>query len=138
MPARDFHHDAVRNALIKDGWTITDDPLRLEYEGRRLFVDLGAERLIGAEKQNRKIAVEVKSFVGPSEMADLHIAVGQFITYHDILERVDPARELFLADPIEVVICLFDEPFGRVLVENRRVALVGFDLGSEEVVRWIS
>ena len=29
MPAKDIHHDTVKNALIKDGWTITHDPLRL-------------------------------------------------------------------------------------------------------------
>ncbi|MFN9868505.1 MAG: element excision factor XisH family protein, partial [Pseudanabaena sp.] len=29
MPAKDIYHDNVCNALIKDGWTITDDPLVL-------------------------------------------------------------------------------------------------------------
>ncbi len=27
MPARDIYHDTVRNALEKDGWTITHDPV---------------------------------------------------------------------------------------------------------------
>ncbi len=26
MPAKDIYHNEVKNALIKDGWTITDDP----------------------------------------------------------------------------------------------------------------
>ena len=26
MPARDYYHDVVRNAIKKDGWTITHDP----------------------------------------------------------------------------------------------------------------
>ena len=26
MPAKDIYHDAVKNALIKDGWTILADP----------------------------------------------------------------------------------------------------------------
>jgi hypothetical protein len=29
MPAKDIYHETVKNALIKDGWTITDDPLKL-------------------------------------------------------------------------------------------------------------
>ena len=66
MPARDIYHEAVKNALVKDGWTITDDPLTLELDGERLFVDLGAERVIGAEKGLRKIAVEIITFGGPS------------------------------------------------------------------------
>ena len=64
MPQRDIYHDVVKNALIKDGWTITHDPLILPYGGRNLYVDLGAEVPIGAEKDDRRIAVEVKSFSG--------------------------------------------------------------------------
>ncbi len=65
MPARDLYHDTVKNALVKDGWTITHDPLTLEVASTRLFVDLGAEQVIGAEKGLRKIAVEIKTFRGP-------------------------------------------------------------------------
>lgn len=50
MPAQDIFHDSVKNALIKDGWTITDDPLYLDYGGIDMYVDLGAEKLIAAEK----------------------------------------------------------------------------------------
>ena len=57
MPARDIYHEAVKNALVKDGWTITHDPLRLRLRrGRNLFVDLGAERLLAAERGTEKIA----------------------------------------------------------------------------------
>ena len=31
MPAKDIFHDTVKNALIKEGWIITDDPLYLDY-----------------------------------------------------------------------------------------------------------
>ncbi len=56
MPAKDLHHDAVKVALTKDGWTITDDPLTLRWGRKDLFVDLGAEKLLTAEKAGRKIA----------------------------------------------------------------------------------
>ena len=46
-----------------------------------LQIDLGAERLIAAEKGIEKIAVEVKSFVGSSKIEDLRDAVGQFVIY---------------------------------------------------------
>jgi Holliday junction resolvase-like predicted endonuclease len=75
--ARDIFHSAVRIALEKDGWTITDDPLTLAFGERKLYVDLAAEKLITAEKQNHRIAVEVKSFTGRSAMADLERAVGR-------------------------------------------------------------
>ncbi len=87
MPARDFYHDVVKAALIADGWTITHDPLKLKVGKKNLFVDLGAEQLLAADKEGRKIAVEVKSFLGDSEVEDLEKALGQFILYHDILGR---------------------------------------------------
>ncbi len=66
MPVRDIYHDAVRRALIKDGWTITHDPLRLDWGGTDMYVDLGAERLLAAEKGEQRIAIEIKSFIGAS------------------------------------------------------------------------
>ena len=99
MPARDKYHDCVRNALIKDGWTITKDPYTLKWGTKDLFVDLGAERILAAEKGAEKIAVEIKSFTGPSEMADLEQALGQFTLYGAILDEQEPDRKLFLAVP---------------------------------------
>jgi hypothetical protein len=62
VPARNIYHDTVVQALRSDGWTVTDDPLRLSYGGRDLFVDLGAERLtLAAERAGHKIAVEFQS-----------------------------------------------------------------------------
>lgn len=64
MPAKDVYHDNVRNALLKDHWIITDDPLRLTWGKREFFADLGAKKLIAAEKDERKIAIKVKFFFG--------------------------------------------------------------------------
>ena len=63
MPARDIYHETVKNALIKDGWTITHDPLVLRWGTTDVYVGLGAEQLLAAEKRGQKIAVEIKSFV---------------------------------------------------------------------------
>ena len=68
MPAKDIYHDTVKNALIKDGWTITDDPLSLKVGKKDIFIDLAANKLLVAEKKDKKIAVEVKSFIGTSEI----------------------------------------------------------------------
>jgi len=138
MPAKDIYHDAVRNALIKDGWTITHDPLVLKWGPKDLYVDFGAERLVAAEKAGRKIAVEIKSFVSPSEVEDLENAVGQFILYHDVLNRTEPNRELYLAIREAIFVDVFAEPLGQVLLENRRVRLVVFDPQAEVILKWVS
>lgn len=77
MPARDIYHNSVKRALQKDGWTITHDPFPLKIGKKHLSADLGAERLISAEKDIKKIVVEVKSFVGRSDVKDLEQALGQ-------------------------------------------------------------
>ena len=74
MAAKDKIHDAVKNALINDGWTVTDDPYTLAYaEDVTVFVDLGAERVIAAQREQEKIAVEVKTFGGPSAIHDMEV-----------------------------------------------------------------
>jgi hypothetical protein len=82
MSAKDFFHNAVRLALEKDGWLITDDPLYFRLTALvKIRIDLGAEKLIGAEKDHQKIAVEVKSFIGLSAISEFHTAIGQFLNY---------------------------------------------------------
>ncbi|CCQ60996.1 fdxN element excision controlling factor protein [Crocosphaera watsonii WH 0401] len=97
MPAKDIYHDAVKNALIKDGWKITDDPLILSIGKKDLFIDLGAEKLIAAEKDQQKIAVEIKSFLGNSQVNDLENALGQYILYYEVLLAKQDERVLYLA-----------------------------------------
>jgi hypothetical protein len=136
MPAKDTYHDAVRNALVKDGWTITDDPLRLVWGKKDYYVDLGAERMLAAEKEGRQIAVEVKSFVGASQVDDMEKALGQFLVYHSILRRKQPDRTLFLAVP-KTAAKVFDEPLGQLLLEDYEIQVIVFDPNQQEILRWL-
>jgi hypothetical protein len=70
--AKDLFHNAVRVALQKENWVITDDPLKIETGGAKFEIDLGAERLLAAERGNEKIAVEIKTFLGDSPITDYH------------------------------------------------------------------
>ncbi len=137
MPARDIYHNTVKNALTRDGWTITHDPLILKWGKKDMYADLGTEKIVAAEKEGRKIAVEVKSFLGASEIKDLRDALGQYILYHDILKYTEPDRTLYLAVRRAVSEGIFDEPVGRLLIENGRVRIIVFDPRREEIVRWI-
>ncbi len=137
MPAKDLYHETVKTALVKDGWKVTHDPLSLRWGKKDLFVDLGAEKLLAAEKGEEKIAVEVKSFLGKSEIADLEQALGQFTLYRRILEIKDPDRQLYLAIRELVFTELFEEPIGQLLLDSRMVRIVVFSEDTEEVLRWI-
>lgn len=136
MPARDIYHDCVKSALVKDSWTITHDPLSLKWGRKDMYVDLGAEQLLAAEKAKSKIAVEIKSFTSLSEMNDLEKAIGQYIVYHDVLAKIEPDRKLYLAVSQEVNSGLFEEPLGQLLLTNNRVRLVVFEPEEEVIVKW--
>ncbi|WP_392534241.1 element excision factor XisH family protein [Nostoc sp. C117] len=97
MPKLDIIHNAVKNALIKDGWAITDDPYIIQYRRTTLYADLDAERPIAAERDGQKLVVEVKSFVGASKIQDLKEALGQYDIYRYLLEETAPDRKLYLA-----------------------------------------
>ena len=137
MPRHDVYHDCVRHALVKEGWTITHDPLTLPFGGDDIFIDLGAQAPLGAEKEGRKIAVEIKSFRGASGMHDLQQALGQYRIYRFALSRLEPDRLCYLA--------LSDEAFGNVfksadvldLIPHEDLRLMVFDVIEEEIKRWI-
>jgi hypothetical protein len=105
--------------------------------GRNLFVDLGAERLLAAERGTEKIAVEVKSFTRPSNMKDLEEAVGQFVLYAHLLVRYYPEYKLFLAVTENVCKTVFEEEAGQTLIEDSIIRLFSFDPTEEVIVRWI-
>lgn len=136
MPGKDIYHDCVKNALIKDGWTITQDPLSLKWGKKDMYVDLGAEQLVAAARAEQKIAVEIKSFTGLSEMIELEKAIGQYIIYRDVLAQVEPDRELYLAVSQEVASGLFAEPIGELVLNNNRVRLLVFESETEAIVKW--
>jgi XisH protein len=69
MPARNIHHAVVVTALTADGWTITPDPCPVSFGGKDLFVELGAEEAaLAAEKEGRRIAVEIQCFLSRSHL----------------------------------------------------------------------
>ena len=134
--ARDLFHNVVINALIKDGWQITNDPLFLKVGGVDFFIDLGAGKLIGAERDGQKIAVEIKSFINPSSTADFHLAIGQFINYRLALKVAEPDRRLILAIPDTAYNTFFQKNFPQMVIEEYQLCLIVYDLEKEVIVLW--
>lgn len=137
MPAKDIYHDTVKAALIKDGWTITHDPLTIRLARKKLYVDLGAERLIAAQRDTERIAVEVKSFTRASDMKDLEDALGQFVLYTHLLARYDPERRLYLAVTDSVYESVFEEEAGEILLQDGVIRLITFNPEQEAIIQWI-
>ncbi|MBJ7296288.1 MAG: XisH family protein [Nostocales cyanobacterium LE14-WE4] len=136
MSARDLFHQAVRTALEKQQWLITHDPLELQFEGSKVKIDLGAERLIAAEKGEERIAVEIKSFASNSAVSEFHTALGQFLNYQIMLEETESQRVLYLAVPEETYISFFQTRLARIAVERHKVKMIVYNPVKEVIVKW--
>lgn len=134
--ARDVFHYAVRRGLEKEGWVITGDPFKIKAGGVEMQIDLGAERVIAAEKEGEKIAVEIKSFISPSNISEFHTAVGQFYNYRVALEEQQPDRILYLAVPITTYQTFFQLQFVQTVIQRLQIQLIIYDPKKEEILEW--
>lgn len=136
MPAKDIYHQAVKNALIKDGWTITADPYRIQYEDAELYADLAAEKPIAAERNGRKIIVEIKSFISPSPMRDFENALGQYILYRNLLKLNNQDYNIYLAVRDNIFETFFQRKSIQAVVKLNEIALLIFNNEREEIIQW--
>ena len=137
MPAKDKFHELVKTALQNQDWTITHDPYHIDLGFVDFYIDLGAEQLLAATKDNEKIAVEIKTFLAPSTISEFHTAVGQFINYRIALEYDDPERTLYLAVPLDVYTRFFNYSFIQRVIERNQIPLLVYDTEKEEISQWI-
>lgn len=138
MPAKDTFHEIVINALQQEGWTITHDPYHIDLGFVDFYIDLGAERLIGATRDGEKIAVEIKTFLGASTISEFHTAIGQFINYRIALEEEDAERLLYLAVPLDIYKRFFKYTFIQTVIRRNQIPLLVYDIEKQEVAQWIS
>jgi len=137
--ARDRFHNQVKAALIKDLWSITHDPFSIQIsEAVKLQIDLGAESTIAAQRDQEKIAVEIKSFIADSDISEFHTALGQYLNYVQALEDKEAERVLYLAVPSETYNDFFQLPFIQKSLKRHSVNLIIYDPIKTEIKQWIS
>jgi hypothetical protein len=137
MPAKDIYHDAVKNALVQDGWEITDDPYIIKYEDAALYADLAAQKPIAAKRQEQKIVVEIKSFIGKSPMYDFHNALGQYIVYRNLIQLTEPEYKLYLAIDDFTYSSFFQRASIQVIINQNSLKIIVVDTQQEQIQLWI-
>ena len=137
MPAKDIYHEAVKNALIKDGWSILADPYKIKYKDAELFADLAAEKPLAAERNGRKIVVEIKSFLSPSPMRDFEIALGQYILYRNLISLTEPEYQIYLAIKDSIYENFFQRESIQAIVKINQLLLLVVEMEKEKILRWI-
>ncbi len=138
MPAKDVYHDAVKNALIKDGWHILADPYKIKYKDAELFADLAVEKPIAAEQNGRKIVVEIKSFLSPSPMRDFEMALGQYILYRNFINLTEPEYQIYLAIKDSIYENFFKRESIQDITKINQLLLIVVDMAEEEILQWIN
>ncbi|PNW36279.1 UNVERIFIED_CONTAM: fatty-acid oxidation protein subunit alpha [Euhalothece sp. KZN 001] len=136
--ARDIFHDLVRAGLENEGWTITDDPYLISLDSVNFQVDLAAERIIAAQKNNEKIAVEIKSFINASAVTDFYRALGQFLSYRLVLQQTEPERSLYLAVPLDTYEIFFQSTFAQLAVREYQLKLIVYNSQYGGLTQWIN
>lgn len=137
MSARDVFHNAVKEALQKDGWLITHDPLSLSVGDVDFYIDLGAEKLLAAERNGEQIAIEIKSFLSNSLVAEFHTALGQFLNYRLALVESAQKRDLYLAITDDVYQVFFSKPFIQSALKYHQLNVLVFNSETKEIKLWI-
>ena len=136
--ARDLIHNIVKETLVNEGWKITHDPYPIKIGGFDMEIDLGAENMLAAERENSKIAIEVKSFVGLSKVYDFHQVVGQFVDYRIALRIKEPERLLFVAVTDDVYDEIFIRPFAQMVMTDLNMKLIVVNPITKTIVQWIN
>ncbi|MDD1416360.1 XisH family protein [Dolichospermum sp. ST_con] len=138
MSRRDDLHFFLRRTLEKDGWKITDDPLVLVLEKTLLKADIGAEKFFIANKENQKIAVEVKDFDAASVISELEKTMGQIQLYQWALEEQEPQRRLFLAVSQPAYLKHFQKPIFQLVIKRNKINLLVYEPIDEVIIKWIT
>ena len=138
MPARDRFHNAVKNGLEKQGWKITYYPLTVSFELGDMYIDLGADKILAAERENEKIAVEIKSFFNTSAISEFHTALGQFINYRLALSEQEADRTLYLAVPIDTYTSFFTIRLVQNIIKTYQLKLITYQPEMEDIIEWIN
>jgi hypothetical protein len=138
MPRKDLIHEAVKQALVKDGWTITDDPFRIHYMDADVYADLRVERDESETGLRCAFVIEIKSFVGESAVHELEVALGQYVMYRTFLRRIAPEDKLYLAVSELIYNDLFARQSFQLIVQDHQIALLVVNLTREEVISWIN
>ena len=136
--ARDKFHNEVKSALVKDGWQITDDPLYIKVGKIPIQIDIGAEKLIGAERNGEKIAVEIKTFGRASFITALHEAVGKYIVYRTVLKYLESDRILYLALPDDTYAKFGQEPIVKSIFTEYNFKILLYEPTTQIITSWIN
>jgi hypothetical protein len=137
LMAKDKIHNIVKEALTNEGWNITHDPYYLKVLEVEQEIDLGAEEIVAAEFEGKKIAIEIKSFLKGSFINEFHGALGQYLNYQIGLEEQEPDRILYLAVSSVIYTTYFQKKAVDRAIEKHQIKIIVIDIQTKKILQWI-
>ena len=82
------------------------------------------------------MSIEIKSFLGASEVTEFHLALGQILNYRLALKQEQPERILYLAIPQDTYEDFFSRQFIQDSVAEYQIKLLIFDSIKQGIILW--
>jgi hypothetical protein len=136
MSTPDLYHDVVRDALRKDGWRITHTALQLKARAASSTEESWEGPWLIADKDERKGAVAVDSFIGRSSPADVIQTWERLGFSRPRLHALDSDRVVYLAVRQATYSACFGGTDGDLLLAKEGIQLIVFDPRAEVIVQW--
>lgn len=111
--------------------------MQLVWEDKLFNPDLGAERVLAAQRGTQKIAVEIKSFVGQNFAFDFYEALGQYDNYFFALAEIEPDRRMVIAITDIAYEKFFQKRYVQRLIELKKLPIVVVNIHNQTIVKWI-
>ena len=92
---------------------------------------------MAAERNRRKIVVEIKSFLSPSPMRDFEIALGQYILYRNLISLTEPEYQIYLAIKDSIYENFFQRESIQDIVKINQLLLLVVEMEKEKILQWI-
>ncbi len=136
MPALDACHPQIVRALEKDGWRVSEKPVKIDTANRTVYIDIEAFRSTNGSRQHILLG-EIKCFPDKdSTTRDLYIAFGQYLIYRAVLDEREFNVPLYLVVPEEIYNAVFDSTVHRAIGDNR-IRLLVVNIETEVIVQWM-
>ena len=123
--------------MLKQVGQLLPTPLTYKVGNVQVQIDLGAERLIAAEKGAEKIAIEIKTFGNASFITALYEAVGKYIVYRNVLSFLEEDRMLYLAIPENIYNRYFSEKVIQKTMKESQFKLVIYNQTLQNITQWV-
>ncbi|MEZ4851250.1 MAG: element excision factor XisH family protein [Bacteroidia bacterium] len=137
--AKDIIHEAIREAIERAGWNVTNDPLTIDLtEDDTYFdIDLGAERETSEGVTQKVLAIEIKSFIRSSVINAFHEALGQYLNYQAAIHEQGLDYELFMAISEEGWERLSSFKFIQRRIKQFKLQFILVNIQKKEITKWI-